>query len=97
MIQWHSELCHWSHLKPNYHDSKIKHKYIEILEILSHYGYFIGCYDFQKLAKEKRIQPISNREITYNHTSLSHPPICKGLITMNYYRKIKFEKETKIK
>lgn len=52
---------------------------------------------FKNWQKKKRIQPISNREITYNHTSLSHPPIRKGLITMNYYRKIKFEKETKIK
>ena len=23
-----SELCHWSHLKPNYHDGKINHKYL---------------------------------------------------------------------
>ena len=49
-----SELCHWSHLKPNYHDGKINHKYLEVLEMLSHYGYFIDCPDFQKLAKEKK-------------------------------------------
>lgn len=49
-----SELCHWSHLKPNYHDGKINHKYLEVLELLSHYGYFDNCPDFQDLAKEKK-------------------------------------------
>ena len=53
---------------------------------------------FKNWQKKKRIQPISNREITYNHTTLfHHPPVRIPLITMNYYRKIKFEKETKIK
>lgn len=49
-----SELCHWSHLKPNYHDGKINHKYLEMLELLSHYGYFEYCPNFQQLAKEKK-------------------------------------------
>ena len=49
-----SELCHWSHLKPNYHDGKINHKYLETLESLSHCGYFINYPNFQKLAKEKK-------------------------------------------
>ena len=49
-----SELCHWSHLKPNYHDGKINHKYLEVLELLSHYGYFEHCPNFQNLAKEKK-------------------------------------------
>ena len=49
-----SELCHWSHLKPNYHDGKINHKYLEILSLLSHYGYFKSCPNFEKLAKEKK-------------------------------------------
>lgn len=49
-----SELCHWSYLKPNYHDGKINHKYLEVLELLSHYGYFDNCPDFQKLAQEKK-------------------------------------------
>lgn len=49
-----SELCHWSYLKPNYHEGKINHRYLEVLEILSHYGYFIDCPDFEKLAKEKK-------------------------------------------
>ena len=49
-----SELCHWSYLKPNYHDGKINHKYLEVLELLSHYEYF-DCYpNFEKLAKEKK-------------------------------------------
>lgn len=49
-----SELCHWSHLKPNYHDGKINHKYLEVLELLSHYGYFGPCPNFEKLAEEKK-------------------------------------------
>lgn len=49
-----SELCHWSHLKPNYHDGKINHKYLEVLELLSHYGYFEYCPNFQQLAKGKK-------------------------------------------
>ena len=49
-----SELCHWSHLKPNYHDGKINHKYLEMLELLSHYGYFKSYPNFEKLAKEKK-------------------------------------------
>lgn len=49
-----SELCHWSHLKPNYHDGKINHKYLEVLKLFSHYGYFESCPDFEKLAKEKK-------------------------------------------
>ena len=49
-----SELCHWSHLKPNYHDGKINQKYLEVLELLSHYGYFTDYPDFQKLSNEKK-------------------------------------------
>lgn len=49
-----SELCHWSHLKPNYHDGKINHKYLEVLKLLSRYGYFVDCPNFEKLAKEKK-------------------------------------------
>lgn len=49
-----SELCHWSYLKPNYHDGKINHKYLEVLELLSHYGYFVNYPDFKKLATEKK-------------------------------------------
>lgn len=49
-----SELCHWSHLKPNYHNGKINHKYLEVLELLSHYGYFIDYPNFKKIASEKK-------------------------------------------
>ena len=49
-----SELCHWSYLKPNFHDGKINQKYLEVLELLSHYGYFVDYPDFEKLAKEKK-------------------------------------------
>lgn len=49
-----SELCHWSHLKPNYHDGKINHKYLEMLELLSHHKYFESYPDFEKLSKEKK-------------------------------------------
>lgn len=49
-----SELCHWSHLKPNYHDGKINYKYLEVFELLSHYEYFESYPDFEKLAKEKK-------------------------------------------
>lgn len=49
-----SELCHWSRLKPNYHDGKINHKYLEVLNLLSHYEYFESYPDFEKLAKEKK-------------------------------------------
>ena len=48
------ELCHWLYLKPNFHDGKINQKYLEVLELLSHYGYFVDCPDFEKLAKEKK-------------------------------------------
>jgi len=36
-----SKLCHWSHLKSNYHDGKINHKYLEDLELLSLWIFWI--------------------------------------------------------
>lgn len=48
-----TELCHWSKLKPNYRDGKINQKYYEVLLLLSYYGYFIECPDFEKSLKEK--------------------------------------------
>lgn len=47
-----TELCHWSKLKPNYRDGKINQKYYEVLLLLSHYGYFESCPDFEKCLKE---------------------------------------------
>lgn len=49
-----SELCHWSYLKPNYHDGKINKKYLEVLNLLSHYDYFVNYPDFGNLANEKK-------------------------------------------
>lgn len=49
-----TELCHWSHLKPNYRDGKINQKYYEVLEVLSHSGYFVNFPDFEKLKIEKK-------------------------------------------
>lgn len=47
-----TELCHWSKLKPNYRNGKINQKYYEVLLLLSHYGYFESCPDFEKCLKE---------------------------------------------
>lgn len=44
-----NELVKWTGLVPNYHDGKINHKYLDLLELLSHYGYFESCPDFLKL------------------------------------------------
>lgn len=49
-----SELCHWSKLKPNYREGKINQKYYKVLLLLSHYGYFEECPDFEKLQSEKK-------------------------------------------
>lgn len=46
------ELCHWSNLKPNYREGKINQKYYETLLLLSHYGYFEKCPDFEKCLSE---------------------------------------------
>lgn len=48
-----TELCRWSKLKPNYRDGKINQKYYKVLSLLSHYGYFESCPDFEKCLKEK--------------------------------------------
>lgn len=60
-----TELCHWSHLKPNYHNGKINHKYLEALELLSHYGYFADYPDFNRLAQEK------NNSTTYYNIKIN--------------------------
>lgn len=48
-----SEIVEWTKLKPNYHEGKINHKYLDVLELLSHYGYFVECPDFENLKKIK--------------------------------------------
>ena len=50
-----SELCHWSKLKPNYHDGKVNQKYLETLQSFSQLNYFESYPDFEKLLKEKKI------------------------------------------
>ena len=49
-----SELCHWSYLKPNYHDGKINQKYLDVLESLSHHDYFASHPDFQTISITKK-------------------------------------------
>ena len=46
------ELCDWSKIKPNYRAGKINQKYYEVLLLLSHYGYFNECPDFEKCLTE---------------------------------------------
>ena len=48
-----NELVKWTGLIPNYHDGKINHKYLDYLELLSHYGYFESCPNFIKLKSKK--------------------------------------------
>ncbi len=48
-----NELVKWTGLIPNYHDGKINHKYLDLLELLSHYGYFESCPNFIKLKTTK--------------------------------------------
>lgn len=86
-----SELCHWSHLKPNYHDGKINHKYLEVLAKLSHYEYFEFYPDFEKLAKEKK-----NSTDYYNikiNTERFDIPDNFGIIYFNELEKILNYKE----
>jgi hypothetical protein len=81
-----SELCHWSHLKPNYHDGKINHKYLETLEILSQHGYFIDYPDFKRLAKDKK-----NSTDYYNiqlNTEKFDSPDSFGIIYFNELERI---------
>lgn len=48
-----NELVKWTGLVPNYHEGKINNKYLDCLELLSHYGYFESCPDFIKLKNIK--------------------------------------------
>lgn len=49
-----SELCHWSHLKPNYHDGKINQKYLDTLNLLSQRNYFKQYPDFSDISRGKK-------------------------------------------
>lgn len=48
-----NELVKWTGLVPNYHEGKINHKYLDLLELLSHYGYFESCPNFTMLKNTK--------------------------------------------
>lgn len=60
-----TELCHWSNLKPNYRDGKINQKYYEVLLLLSHYGYFVECPDFESCLRE------STNSVKYQQVKLN--------------------------
>lgn len=81
-----SELCHWSHLKPNYHDGKINQKYLETLQFIADYGYFQSYPDFIKIFSEK------NNSNTYYNVSIFpekfDPPDNFGIIYLDELQKI---------
>lgn len=60
-----TELCHWSNLKPNYRDGKINQKYYDVLLLLSHYGYFVECPDFESYLHE------STNSVKYQQVKLN--------------------------
>lgn len=60
-----TELCHWSNLKPNYRDGKINQKYYDVLLLLSHYGYFVECPDFESYLHE------STNSVKYQRVKLN--------------------------
>lgn len=60
-----TELCHWSKLKPNYRDGKINQKYYDVLLLLSHYGYFVECPDFESCLHE------STNSVKYQQVKLN--------------------------
>lgn len=60
-----TELCHWSNIKPNYRDGKINQKYYDVLLLLSHYGYFVECPDFESCLHE------STNSVKYQQVKLN--------------------------
>lgn len=54
-------MVRWTGLVPNYHEGKINHKYLDFLELLSHYGYFDFCPKFVNLKSTK-----GNADYYYN-------------------------------
>ena len=88
-----NELVKWTGLVPNYHEGKINHKYLELLELLSHYGYFESCPDFMKLKSTK-----GNADYYYktqlNITKFDTPDDGFGIIYFDELKKIiDFKKE----
>lgn len=60
-----TELCHWSNLRPNYRDGKINQKYYEVLLLLSNFGYFAECPDFENCLHE------STNSVKYHQVKLN--------------------------
>lgn len=92
-----NELVKWTGLVPNYHDGKINNKYLDYLELLSHYGYFEYCPDFLKLKNVK-----GNGDYYYkaklNITKFDTPDDGFGIIYFDELQKIinfKIELENK--
>lgn len=86
------ELVKWTGLLPNYHKGKINEKYLDVLELLSHYGYFKYCPDFKKL------KTIGNSNEYYkaqlNITKFDTPDDGFGIIYFDELKKIiNFKKE----
>lgn len=86
----------WTGLLPNYHKGKINEKYLDVLELLSHYGYFEFCPDFQKL------KTIGNSNEYYkvqlNIAKFDTPDDGFGIIYFDELKKIiNFKKELKNK
>lgn len=81
-----SELCHWSHLKPNYHDGKINQKYLETLQLIADSGYFQKYPNFLKIFDEK-----TNSNTYYNikiDSEKFDPPDNFGIIYLDELQKI---------
>lgn len=88
-----NELVKWTGLVPNYHEGKINHKYLDYLELLSHYGYFESCPDFMKLKSIK-----GNSDFYYkaqlNISKFDTPDDGFGIIYFDeLYKIINFKKE----
>lgn len=90
-----NELVKWTGLIPNYHEGKINHKYLNYLELLSHYGYFEYCPNFTKLKSTK-----GNGDYYYkaqlNIAKFDTPDDGFGIIYFDELQKIiNFKKELK--
>lgn len=86
------ELVKWTGLQPNYHKGKINEKYLDTLELLSHYGYFESCPDFNQL------KSIGNSndyyKINLNISKFDTPEDGFGIIYFDELQKIiNFKKE----
>lgn len=76
-----TELCHWSKLKPNYRDGKINQKYYDVLLLLSHYGYFVECPDFENYLHEST-NSVKYQQVKLNIEKFDAPQINSGSSTL---------------